>query len=236
MDETKREARLTSAFVTLADTLVADYDVVDLLDTLVNVCADVLAAEAAGLLLAGGDGRLSVVASTSEGSQLVELMQLHDGGPCVDCYHSGKSVHVTDFRDVRDKWPGFVETAEEHGYHSMHAVPLRLRGTTLGALGMFRTETGELSDQDASVAQALADVATIGILHERAVRENETARQQLQGALDSRVLIEQAKGVIAHQKSVDMDVAFKTLRDYARSHGQLLRSVAEKVVHRSLVI
>lgn len=234
---TAREAKLTATFVTLADTLVAGYDVVDLLDILVHSSAEVLDAAAAGLILANAAGELSVIASTSEGSRLVEIMQLkHGQGPCVECFTTGQVVTVAEVAAIGDRWPDFRAAALEQGLNSVHAVPLRLRGTVIGALNLFRTQTGLLSAEDTLVAQALADVATIGIIQERTLRESDVARQQLQHALDSRVIIEQAKGVLAHQHNVDMDVAFRTLRDYARSNGLLLRSVAEQVVNRSLTI
>jgi GAF domain-containing protein len=229
-----RERRLTSAFVTLADTLVADYDVVDLLQTLVDTCAELLDADAAGLMLSDTDGELSVVASTSERSRLVEMMQLSSGaGPCMECFATGAAVTVRDVELIGDRWPGFTEEALAQGFRSVHGVPLRLRGAVIGTLNLFRTSTGVLSEEDMAVAQGLADVATIGILQQRAIREADTAKRQLQHALDSRVLIEQAKGVIAHTRGVNMDEAFRTLRDHARSHNLNLRDVAESVVNRS---
>jgi len=230
-----RERRLTAAFVTLADTLVADYDVVDLLQTLVDTCADLLDASAAGIMLADPSGELAVVASTSERSRLVEMMQLSSGfGPCVECFATGLPVTVSDVDDLGDRWPGFREAALQQGFHSVHGVPLRLRGVVIGTLNLFRTQTGELSEEDTAVAQGLADVATIGILQERALREADIARGQLQHALDSRVLIEQAKGVVAHTRNVDMDQAFRALRDYARGNNLNLRDVADMVVKRSI--
>lgn len=230
-----RERRLTSAFVTLADTLVAGYDVVDLLQTLVDTCADLLDASAAGIMLADSNGELAVVASTSEKSMLVETMQLSAGaGPCVECFTTGAPVTVSDVSELGDRWPGFREAALEQDFRSVHGVPLRLRGNVIGTLNLFRATTGVLSDEDLSVAQGLADVATIGILQERAIREADIANSQLQNALDSRVLIEQAKGVIAYMRDVDMDEAFQTLRTYARSNNLNLRNVAELVVNRTL--
>ena len=230
-----RERRLTTAFVTLADTLVAGYDVVDLLQTLVDTCADLLDASAAGLMLADSNGELAVVASTSEKSMLVETMQLSSGfGPCVQCFTTGMPVTVSDVDELGDRWPGFRESALEQGFRSVHGVPLRLRGNVIGTLNLFRATIGVLSDEDLSVAQGLADVATIGILQERAIRAADVAKNQLQHALDSRVLIEQAKGVIAYMHDVDMDTAFQTLRGHARSNNLNLRDVAELVVNRSL--
>jgi GAF domain-containing protein len=232
-----RERRLTSAFVTLADTLVAGYDVVDLLQTLVDTCADLLDASAAGILLADRNGELAVVASTSEKSMLVETMQLSSGaGPCVECFTTGAAVTVGDIAELGDRWSGFGQAAMEQGFRSVHAVPLRLRGSVIGTLNLFHASPGALSEEDMSVAQGLADVATIGILQERAIREADIAKNQLQHALDSRVLIEQAKGVIAYTRDVDMDAAFRTLRDYSRSNNLNLRDVAERVVNRTLTL
>jgi GAF domain-containing protein len=237
MTSQTRERRLTSAFVTLADTLVAGYDVVDLLQTLVDTCAELLDASAAGIMLADGSGELAVVASTSERSMLVETMQLSSGaGPCVECFTTGVAVTVGDVADLGDKWPGFKEAALEQGFRSVHGVPLRLRGNVIGTLNLFRPSPGAMSEEDKSVAQGLADVATIGILQERAIREADIAKNQLQHALDSRVLIEQAKGVIAYMRDLDMDAAFRTLRDYSRSNNLNLRDVAERVVNRSLTL
>jgi len=232
-----RERRLTSAFVTLADTLVAGYDVVDLLQTLVDTCAELLDASAAGILLADLSGELAVVASTSERSMLVETLQLSYGaGPCVECFTTGAAVTVSDIAELGDVWPGFGQAALEQGFRSVHAVPLRLRGSVIGTLNLFHASPGALSEEDMSVAQGLADVATIGILQERAIREADIAKNQLQHALDSRVLIEQAKGVIAYMRDLDMDAAFRTLRDYSRSNNLNLRDVAERVVNRSLTL
>ncbi|MCU1514639.1 MAG: hypothetical protein JWO10_1729 [Microbacteriaceae bacterium] len=230
-----REGRLVDTFVTLADTLVAGYDVVDLLQSLVDACAELLDASAAGLMLVDGSGDLAVVASTSEKSRLVEIMQLRAGlGPCVECFTTGSAVAVDDIASIAERWPDFAREAEEQGFKSVHAVPLRLRGNVLGTLNLFRTQLGFLAPEDASAAQGLADVATIGILHERAIRENQIAKDQLQHALTSRVIIEQAKGVLAQIHDVDMDTAFGTLRAYARNNGLTLRVVAQQVVERTL--
>ena len=237
MSGLSREARLVSTFVTLADTLVVGYDVVDLLQTLVDSSAELLDASAAGIMLADDDGVLSVVASTSESSRLVDLMQLRSGlGPCVDSYTSGATISVADVTATDGRWPGFTDAALEQGFHAVHAVPLRLRSNVIGTLNLFRGITGALNEEDASVAQGLADVATIGILQERTIREESVAREQLQNALTSRVVIEQAKGVVAQLHLVDMDSAFRALRDYARNNRLSLRDVAELVVSRRLTI
>jgi GAF domain-containing protein len=232
-----REWLLATTFVRLADTLVADYDVVELLQSLVDNCADLLDASAAGLLLAADEGGLDLVASTSEQSRLVETLQASSGtGPSSESFLTGRPVAIADIARVPESWSAFRDRALAEGFRSAHAVPLRLRNTIIGSLTLFRTTPGLLSDEDASVAQGLADVATIGILHERALREVAITKIQLQFALDSRVVIEQAKGVIAQKRDVDMDKAFELLRIHARSHGANLRDVARQVVDRSLTI
>lgn len=230
-----REGQLVETFVTLADTLVAGYDIVDLLHTLVEKCAALLEASAAGIILSAGDGELEVVASTNERSRLVEILQLRAGsGPCVESFTTGRAVSIADIAVLGDKWPRFQSGALAQGFSSMHAVPLRLRDTTIGSLNLFWDRCGGLSDVDTLAVQALADVATIGILQERAIRESDVVRQQLQHALSSRVLIEQAKGVIAYVNEVHMGEAFTLIRDYARSNGIPLAEVAEQIVNRTL--
>ncbi len=232
-----REGQLVETFVTLADTLVADYDVVDLLHTLVEKCAALLEASAAGIILSDGDGHLEVVASTNERSRLVEILQLRAGsGPCVESFTTGRAVAVPDIDGTGDKWPKFQAGALAQGFASMHAVPLRLRATTIGSLNLFWDRTGGLSSGDTNTVQALADVATIGILQERAIRESDVVRQQLQHALSSRVLIEQAKGVVAYTQGVPMGDAFNKIRAYARTNGLPLADVAERIVNRALTL
>ncbi|WP_366145617.1 GAF and ANTAR domain-containing protein [Cryobacterium sp.] len=234
---TIREGQLVETFVTLADTLVADYDVVDLLHTLVEKCAALLEASAAGIILSAGDGKLEVVASTNERSRLVEILQLRAGsGPCVESFTTGQAVAIPDIESTGDQWPKFRAGALAQGFASMHAVPLRLRATTIGSLNLFWDRTGGLSAADTKTVQALADVATIGILQERAIRESDIVRQQLQHALSSRVLIEQAKGVVAYTHRVHMRDAFDKIRDYARNNGLPLADVAERIVNRSLTL
>ncbi|GHD41871.1 ANTAR domain-containing protein [Mycetocola manganoxydans] len=235
--ETTREGQLVDAFATLADTLVADYDAVELLQTLVENCRDILDISAAGILLADLDGELDVVASTSEASRLVEVMQLGaQAGPCIECFSTGDPVSLPDIREAPDKWARFRDGAAAQGFKSVYALPLRLRETTIGALNLLRTEAGELNERDVRAAQALADVATIGILHARSLRESDAVRDQLQRALNSRVVIEQAKGVLSQTQNVTTDDAFGMMRQYARNHGMLLSNVAEQLVRRTLTI
>jgi GAF domain-containing protein len=235
VSETAREEGLLDAFATLADTLVADYDVVELLQVLVDTCKDLLDVTAAGLLLADPDnGILDLMASTSEESRIVETLQLGaEAGPCVDCFRTGETVAVPDIA-ATERWPEFRAAALEQGFAGVFAIPMRLRSTTIGALNLFRSEPGDLNGRDLRAAQALADVATIGILHERSFRANDVLREQLQAALNSRIVIEQAKGVLAHRHRLDMDASFGRLRSYARSNRLPLGEVARGVVERRL--
>jgi len=232
-----RAVRVSAAFVKIADTLVADYDVLDLLHTLVDESVGILDAAAAGLVLVDPAGDLQVMASTSEESQLVEVLQLEAGaGPCVDCFRTGTVVAIDDIAAQASQWPLFQSSALSQGFRSLHAVPMRLRSRTIGALNLFGHATGPLSSEDAAIAQAFADVATITLLQERAARENALINEQLKRALNSRILIEQAKGVIAHTSSVDMNEAFALLRGYARAHNQALYDTAERIINRRITI
>jgi GAF domain-containing protein len=229
------QRRLLETFVKLADTLVADYDVVDLLQMLVDTCRDVLDTTAAGILLADESGELELVASTSEASRLVEMMQLSaEQGPCIESFRSGRRVSVPDIADSNPEWWQFRGSALRQGFRSMDALPLRLREATIGTLNLLRASSGPAPDEDIAAAQAFADVATIGILHERALRESAVLTEQLQSALNSRVVIEQAKGVVSHTRGVAIDEAFTLIREHARSHGTGLSVVAAQIVDRTL--
>jgi hypothetical protein len=226
-----RESLLVKTFSALADTMVVGYDVVELLQVLVERSTEVVGAEAAGILLAGEGDRLEVVASTAENSRLIALMELGAGdNPCVEAYVTGQVVAIERFEETGSAWPVFAERARPLGYAAVHAVPMRLRTDTIGALTLFLGREGRLSDGDAEAARALADVATIGILQERAFREADIARGQLQRALDTRVVIEQAKGFLAHTHGVGMDEAFRLMRQTARSQRIHLETVARGVL------
>jgi GAF domain-containing protein len=230
-----REERLGRTFVEVADTLVDDFDLVELLALVTERCVELLDASAAGLLLADGQGTLHLMAATSEATELVELFQLqNDEGPCLECCHSGEPVLVADLAGEAARWPLFVPVAAGAGFAAAHALPLRLRGKVLGALNLFRAQPGRLARADVATAQALADVATIAILQHQAARQAQELTEQLRAALDSRIAIEQAKGVIAERGGVDMSEAFSRLRAYARSHQRLLAEVAQEVVDGSL--
>lgn len=232
-----REHRLIDTFVRLTDTLVDEYDVVDLLQNLVDSVVDIFDASAAGILLANQHQELEVVASTSERSSFVGLLQLDAGeGPCVECFATGRPVSVSDRAEMQRRWPAFAAASVESGYASVHAIPMRLRDATLGSLNLFRETEGELNPDDALAAQALTDVATISILQQRTLEHAALTQAQLQRALDSRVVIEQAKGFVAFTHSVDTEAAFVLLRQYARAHQERLADVARAVVERRLVL
>lgn len=235
MSGQNREALLARAFVTLADTLVADYDVVDVLQSLVAECTAIVDAVDAGILLPNVGGELDVVASTSDRSELISLLQLRaDEGPCVEAYASGNVIVVDDIAATYARWPSFATFAGALNYQSMHAIPMRLRDETIGSLNLFRDVAGPISPDDARVAKALVDVATISILQERTLRDSRAAQEQLQRALDSRVLIEQAKGVLANQHQIQPDDAFRILRTRARTAGRRLSDVAQEVIDTSI--
>ncbi|MFD3443835.1 GAF and ANTAR domain-containing protein [Microbacteriaceae bacterium 4G12] len=226
-----REEQLAETFISLADTLVAGYDIVDLLHTLVERASHILNATDAGILLPNSEGALEVVASTSERSHLIGLLQLDAAeGPCVDAYTTGKVVSVDNIAATYARWPTFAADAATLDYQAMYAIPMRLRDRTIGSLNLFSDRTGPMSPKDTAAARALADVATIGILQERAISEANIAREQLQRALDSRVLIEQAKGVLAQTERIDMHEAFTILRNRARHSGRHLSVVAQEII------
>ncbi len=233
MTGSTRETRLVEALVTLADTLVAGYDLVELMHYLVDVSVELLDAAAAGLVLADGDGRLDVLASTSETTGLLEMLQIRTGrGPCFDCYRTGEPQTIEDVAAEADRWPQFAPLALEQGFRSVHAVPMRHRDRTIGALNLFRGEPGELAEADRRAAQALADVATIGILQVRATREVAEVNEQLEHALASRIVIEQAKGILAEYGGLTMDQAFTELRGHARRRRLALTRLAQELVDR----
>lgn len=235
MSDTTRETQLLQTFTKLADTLVDDYDLVDLLQLLVDTCRDVLDMSAAGILLADDRGELEVVASTSEASRLVEMMQLSaEAGPCIESYQSGRVVALAEIADSPLAWSAFRDSALDQGFHAVDALPMRLRNQTIGTLNLLRTSPGLAPADDIAAAQAFADVATIGILHERTLRESAVLSEQLQSALNSRVVIEQAKGVVSHLRQVPIDQAFDLMRQYARSHSMGLSAVAGRIVDRTL--
>jgi GAF domain-containing protein len=235
MNGTSREDRITDAFVAMTDALMQDYDIVELLSTLLNLCTDVLPVEARGILIVDAAGDLELVASSSEEARVVETIIIAAGaGPCIDCFTSGAPVIVADIAGTADAWPRFHDTALEQGFHSSYALPMRLRDQVIGVMNLLGSEPGTLSEKDRGVAQALADIAVLGILHERNFRKPESISEQLHLALDSRILIEQAKGVLSHGEALTMSESFEALRSYARAHGITLRAAAELTVRREV--
>jgi GAF domain-containing protein len=221
--------------VELADTLVDDFDVVELLTLLADRCVDVLDVAAAGLMLVAPEGDLRVMASSSEAMRVLELFELQaQEGPCLDAYRTGLPVVNQDLASVDGRWPRFAAEALAAGFHSVHALPMRLRGTVIGALNLFHVDSGDMRLADIEVAQALADVATIAILQHRATLEGQLVNEQLQMALNSRIVIEQAKGMVAERSGLNMEQAFSTLRSHARNHNLLLVEVARNVISGTL--
>jgi transcriptional regulator with GAF, ATPase, and Fis domain len=230
---TSVDERLAQTFVELADTLVAGFDLMEFLHTLTERCVELLEVDAAGLLLADGRGALRLVAASTEQARVAELFQIqNDEGPCVDCFRSGQAVIIADIGagDVATRWPRFGPAARQMGFAGVHAIPMRLRHQVIGTLNLFRRAPQGLDQPVARAAQALVDVATIGILQERAVRQQELVAAQLQAALHSRIMIEQAKGVLAERHHVTPDQAFLILRRYARNHNRPLTALAGDVI------
>lgn len=230
MTESPRETRVLAAVVSLVDSLLYDFDVVDLLTELTERCVQLLHVESAGLLLADPLEQLRLLAATSEATRELELFQLQaDEGPCVDCYFSGEPVSVASLWTEADRWPRFVTAAREAGIASVHAVPMRAAGTTMGTLGLFGTRAGALSEADLLVAQTLAHVASVAILQEHPPTPF-TVMPQLRSALTSRVLVEQAKGFLREMLDISVEDAFTLLRSYARANGEHLSDVARRLM------
>ena len=221
---------LSETFVELTDTMVAGFDVLDFLHMLTDRSVQLLDVSAAGLLLADPRGELRVVAASSEAARVLELFQLqNDEGPCLDCFRSGRAVTATDL-DTDRRWPRFADAAAQAGFAAVQALPMRLREQVIGALNLFRAAPGEFDPENVRVGQALADVATIGLLHERNMRRRDTLNEQLQATLNSRVIIEQAKGKLAERLGLDMDQAFAVLREYARTRNLRLSELARAFI------
>ncbi|BAL86056.1 hypothetical protein AMIS_8360 [Actinoplanes missouriensis 431] len=224
--------RLATIFVEAADTLVDEFDLLDFLHMLTDRAQSLVGAAAAGLMLADERGRLEFMAGSDENVRLVELFQLqNDQGPCLEAFRTGQSIVNVDLASASDRWPRFAPRAVEAGFRSVHAFPLRLRTQVIGALNIFGSATGgDFDAADIPIMQTLADIATIGLMQERAIRRSEALTEQLQGALNSRIIIEQAKGAIAQVHGVGVDEAFRRIRAYARNNNRRLTEVAELIV------
>lgn len=228
---TTRELQLADTFVELADTLVDDFDLIDFLHVLVERTVALVDADAAGIMLADQRGRLEVLAASSHAAQLVELFELQQQeGPCLEAFRTGQAVSKVDVADMQAAWPTFTARLAQAGFSSAQAIPMRLRDEVIGALNVFRVVPGALSAGDMSLARALADVATVGILQQRILSARDLLAEQLQGALNSRVLIEQAKGVLAERTGTSVDQAFVLMRAHARGTGAHLHAIADEIV------
>ena len=225
------QQRLVGAFLELADTLVADFDVIGFLDTLTRTTVELLAVDAAGLMLADQRGHLQLVASSTEELRLLELLELqNDQGPCLDCYREGRAVVNVSGAEAWARWPVFHAAVQAEGFASVHALPLRLRTEVIGAMNLFLVSPAPLTADDIALGQGLADMATISLLQERAVHHQVVLAEQLQTALNSRVLIEQAKGMLAERHGLDPADAFTLMRTYARRTGNPLLTIAHRVI------
>lgn len=224
-----RERLLSETFVELADTLVTDFDVLDLVHVLATRCVDLTDVDEAGIMLSDGDGMLHVIGSSSERMRNLELLEVqNDSGPCLDAFATGQTVFA-DLHET-DLWPSITAAALSSGFGSVLALPMRLRSEAIGALNLFRVSRERPDDADVAICRALADVATIGLLQERSVREARVLADQLQSALNTRIVVEQAKGVLSERAGIDMNVAFDLLRTYARTRNLRLGDVARDVV------
>jgi len=229
--------RLAQVFVEVADTLVDDFDIIDFLNMITVRASELASVATVGLLLDDGYGRLQFMAASDERTKLLELFQVQNNeGPCLDAFTTGRPVVNADLLNAADRWPTFAPRAAATGFRSVHALPMRLRNTVIGALNLFGSTVGRLDEGDIRILQALADVATIGLLQEKAIRQGEVLTEQLQHALNSRIVIEQAKGALARIHGVDVDAAFALLRGYARNHNLKLADVARHVVTEPAVV
>ena len=232
---TATDRRVRETFIELTDTLVTDFDIIEFLGRLSVRCTDLLGVAACGVLLADHHGVLNAVAASTEETRLLELSQLQDSeGPCLDAYRTGEAVQCVDLADAGMRWPAFSAAARDAGFAAVQALPMRLREQILGALSLFSIKTGPLDDDTIALGQALADAATIGIVHQRALARSEIVAGQLQNALNSRIAIEQAKGFVAERLGLTIDEAFAVLRRYARDHNRKLTAVAYDAVHGRL--
>ena len=229
------DEQLAQTFVELADTLVAGFDLMEFLHTLTERCVELLGVDAAGLLLADGRGALRLVAASTEQARVAELFQIqNDEGPCVDCFRGGLVVSIADISagDVATRWPRFGPAVLQMGFAGVHAIPMRLRDEVIGTLNLFRRAPDGLDQPVARAARALVDVATIGILQERAVRQQELVNGQLETALGSRVIIEQAKGILMATSGCTPDEAFQLLRSQSQAENVKLHDIAAELVQR----
>lgn len=231
------EQPLVKALASFADTLVSDFDISELFYRLVDSCTQLADADEAGLLLVDKDGELGIAAATNQSAHVVELLQLQSSeGPCLDAFRTGEPVRTGPLagEQAEERWPEFAPMASAAGFDSVVAVPMRLREAVLGSLNLFRIGPGEATDQNVTSAQVLADLATIAIIQDRLVTDSRTVIDQLQTALDTRVSIEQAKGIIAARNDLDVNTAFEYIRSYARARNSRLSEVSARIISGEL--
>ena len=227
----RSETSLIHTVVELADSLVEGFDVIDLFTTLSNRCAEAFECEAAGVLLLSTSGELEYLASSNESMEMMEMFQIQSHeGPCIECFETGKPVINRSLSASVEMWPNFAPKAVSLGFNSVHCFPLRLRGRIMGALNLFRTTDGVLAPDEAVLAQGLADIATIAILQQRTIEDANILNVQLNYALNSRIIIEQAKGMISQSLGCDMLTAFDLLRNHSRNHNRQLTDLARAIV------
>ncbi|MDQ1468366.1 MAG: hypothetical protein QOH10_2781 [Actinomycetota bacterium] len=230
-----KEQEVLRALVEVADTFVDDYDVVEFLHRLAVRCVTLLDVDEAGVMLIDASRTLNYVASSSEQMRLVELLELqHEEGPCLDAYRAGQVTVSPHVEDAERRWPRFGSHAREAGLEALAGVPMRLRSDLIGALNLFSRRPGGLSEEDQHVAQAMADIATIGVLQARAIQDGQLVASQLQTALESRIAIEQAKGILAEHMAITVDDAFTLLRNHARTRNSKLTEIAQRIVSGAL--
>ncbi|MFC9692989.1 ANTAR domain-containing protein [Kribbella sp. NPDC056951] len=231
------DRRVREVFIELADTLVDDFDIIEFLDRLAVRCGELLGVTACGILLADPQGNLNLIAASTAEARLVELTQLQQSeGPCLDAFRIGRPVQRADLSDNDPRWPLFTAAARQAGFASVQALPMRLRDVVIGAVNLLSDRAEPLDEDTIALGQALADAATVGILNQRALVRQEELSQQLQTALNSRILIEQAKGYLTHSLGLDVDDAFTELRTYARTNHRRMTDVANDIVQGRLDI
>ena len=225
-----REVRLAKTFVEVADTLVADFDIVDLHTLLAERCVQIFDIDAAAVMVVNANKELRLMAASDDGTRASEIFEVQaNEGPSLECFESGEQVTNQDLKVKTELWPRFATAALSQGFSIVHALPMRLRSDAIGVLNLFQT-AGRLTRDDLESAQALADIATIAILHHRARIDAKDLNDQLDQALTSRIVIEQAKGILAAKNDLSMDEAFAGLRDHARRNNRRLADVARSVV------
>ena len=229
--ESQSDEVLFATLIEMADTTIAGFDLISFADRLVGACVDLLGVTSAGIMLADQSGSLRVFASTNEESRVLELLELQNNdGPCLEAFRTGKLIEGVDLSRFTGRWPHFVAAATAARINTAYAVPLRLRDQMIGALNLFQSGTKALSLRDLQVARVLADMAAIGIIHHWSIRHGEVLTEQLQGALDTRVIIEQAKGIVAQRQGLSMGESFRYLLQLARSSHRPIADVAIETI------